>query len=94
MTYDDYQVIHKRERNEADGCDLCKYEDRQPWETPCLVCKRNCMDLYKRDTDKCGEREAYADDGRVYKCYKCFYADGCDRHICLQAMKERRADET
>ena len=47
MTYDDYILVHQKERENADGCDLCKYEDRQPWETPCLVCKRNAMDLYE-----------------------------------------------
>ena len=47
MTYDDYILVHRTERENADGCDLCKYEDRQPWEFPCIVCKRNCMDLYE-----------------------------------------------
>ncbi len=47
MTYDDYILIHRAEREEADGCDMCKYEDRQPWEFPCIVCKQNCMDLYE-----------------------------------------------
>lgn len=58
MTYDDYQLIHRAEREKADGCDLCKYEDRQPWEFPCIVCKRNAMDLYQRDTEKYGERRS------------------------------------
>lgn len=56
MTYDDYLLINRKDREEADGCDLCKYEDRQPWETPCLVCKRNCMDLYERNAEWYGER--------------------------------------
>lgn len=47
MTYDDYILVHRTERENADGCDLCKYEDRQPWEEPCTRCKRNCMDLYE-----------------------------------------------
>ena len=47
MTYYDYILVHQKERDEADGCDMCKYEDRQPWEFPCIVCKRNCMDLYE-----------------------------------------------
>lgn len=47
MTYDDYILVHRTERDEADGCDLCEYEDRQPWEDPCARCKRNCMDLYE-----------------------------------------------
>ena len=58
MTYDDYILVHQKEREEADGCDLCKYEDRQPWEFPCIVCKRNCMDLYERDTERYGERRS------------------------------------
>ncbi len=92
MTYDDYILVHQKERENADGCDLCKYEERQPWETPCLVCKRNTMDLYERDTEKYGEREAYTDGVRVYKCYECIYANKCDRHICFQAMKERKSE--
>ena len=56
MTYDDYILIHKTEREEADRCDLCKYEDREPWEEPCTMCKRNWIDLYERDTGKYGER--------------------------------------
>ena len=55
MTYYDYQLIHRAEREEADGCDLCKYEDRQPWEFPCIVCKRNAMDMYARNTEWYGE---------------------------------------
>lgn len=47
MTYDDYILVHRTEREEADGCDLCKYADRQPWEEPCTRCKRNMMDLYE-----------------------------------------------
>ena len=93
MTYKEYSQTHEEERREADGCDLCKYEDRQPWEEPCKKCKRNCMDLYERNIEKYGKKEAYAYGGRVYKCYECFYANKCDRHICFQAMKERRADE-
>ncbi len=58
MTYNDYQSIHEDERKEADGCDFCKYADCKPWEAPCLVCKRNCMDLYERDTERFGERRA------------------------------------
>lgn len=54
MAYDDYILVHQKEREEADGCDMCKYEDRQPWEFPCIVCKRNCMDLYERDNERYG----------------------------------------
>lgn len=32
----------------ADGCEGCTYQDREPWEMPCLICKRNAMDLYER----------------------------------------------
>lgn len=61
MTYDDYQLVHKKERENADGCDLCKYEDRQPWEFPCIVCKRNCMDLYEHMEYAEQKRETLAD---------------------------------
>ena len=48
MTYSEYSQIHEEERREADGCEGCMYQDREPWETPCLICKRNAMDLYER----------------------------------------------
>lgn len=48
MTYNEYQGNHELERREADGCEGCKYEYVQPWERPCLTCKRNAMDLYER----------------------------------------------
>jgi len=56
MTYDDYQLVHRKEREEADGCDMCKYEDRQPWEFPCIICRRNARDFYERNTEWYGER--------------------------------------
>ena len=48
MTYKEYKGNHEEERREADGCEGCTYQDREPWETPCLICKRNAMDLYER----------------------------------------------
>lgn len=45
--YRDLKWLEKM-RKEADGCEGCTYQDREPWETPCLICKRNAMDLYER----------------------------------------------
>lgn len=53
MTYKDYKIINKKDQDLADGCDLCLWEDREPWETPCLICKRNAMDLYERWEIEC-----------------------------------------
>ncbi len=71
MTYDDYILVHKKERDEADGCDMCKYEDRQPWEEPCVRCKRNCMDLYEHMEYVELKNETLADSvSRVLKSWK------------------------
>lgn len=51
MTYSEYQGNHEEERREADGCEECTYQVREPWEMPCLICKRNAMDLYRRKHD-------------------------------------------
>ena len=29
------------ERDNADGCSLCAYEDCEKWEMPCAKCKRS-----------------------------------------------------
>lgn len=52
MTYKEYQGNHEEERREADGCEGCTYQDREPCEFPCDVCKRNHADLYRRRTDE------------------------------------------
>ena len=36
------------DQQEADGCQGCAYEDRQPWEKPCSRCRRNSKDYYRK----------------------------------------------
>ena len=35
------------DRNKHDGCTLCAYYDKEPWNEPCRFCKRNCHDYWK-----------------------------------------------
>lgn len=56
MTYIEYLLAHEEERRDADGCEGCTYQDREPWETPCLICKRNTMDLFERRADEVDDR--------------------------------------
>ena len=49
MTYYEYNLAHEYERENVGGCGGCTYEIRKPWEMPCRICERNCMDLYERD---------------------------------------------
>lgn len=37
------------DREEADGCSKCKYEDTKEWEQPCSLCSRNHKDYYEID---------------------------------------------
>lgn len=30
------------------GCDGCAFECYEEWDMPCLKCKRNCKDYYRR----------------------------------------------
>lgn len=32
---------------DADGCDGCKYVNKDEYEMPCLVCKRNHVDKWR-----------------------------------------------
>lgn len=34
------------DRQEADGCEGCKYIDTPEWEMPCAKCKRACKDYW------------------------------------------------
>lgn len=34
------------DRQEADGCDGCKYIGTPEWEMPCAKCKRACKDYW------------------------------------------------
>lgn len=34
--------------NAEEGCTGCAYVDREEWEDPCKMCKRNCKDYWRR----------------------------------------------
>ena len=36
------------EQEKADGCNGCKYIAKDVYEEPCLRCKRNCIDYWRR----------------------------------------------
>lgn len=36
------------ERVEADGCEGCAFIDRDEWENPCVKCRRNCKDYWRK----------------------------------------------
>lgn len=36
------------DRQEADGCEGCKFVDVKKWNMTCEVCRRNCTDYYRR----------------------------------------------
>ena len=36
------------EKQDADGCTGCAFYDRDEWEMPCVKCKRNCKDYWRR----------------------------------------------
>ena len=35
------------DKEKADGCLGCAYEDTEEWCMPCSKCKRNCKDYYR-----------------------------------------------
>ena len=35
----------------ADGCMECAFENMEEWEMPCVVCKRNCKDYYRKPAE-------------------------------------------
>lgn len=39
------------DRQDADGCNGCAFEDVDPWQMPCEKCKRNCRDYWRRKHD-------------------------------------------
>lgn len=36
------------ERAETDGCTGCAFRDRDEWEKPCVSCRRNCRDYWRK----------------------------------------------
>ena len=34
-------------RENADGCKGCAFEDVEPWQPPCTMCKRNSKDYWR-----------------------------------------------
>ena len=36
------------DRQDADGCLGCAFEDKDEWQLPCCRCKRNCKDYWRR----------------------------------------------
>jgi len=39
--------VEALEKQEADGCIGCKYETKDQYEMPCLVCKNNYQNMWK-----------------------------------------------
>lgn len=35
------------DRQDADGCLGCAFEDKDEWQLPCCRCKRNCKDYWR-----------------------------------------------
>ena len=35
-------------RENADGCQGCRYEIKEPWEEPCKICRKNYMDRWEK----------------------------------------------
>lgn len=35
------------EKEKADGCQMCAFENTEEWELPCRKCKRNCKDYWR-----------------------------------------------
>ena len=35
-------------KNKDKGCIGCAFEDKEEWELPCVKCKRNCKDYWRR----------------------------------------------
>ena len=36
--------------NSTNGCNGCKYITKDAYDEPCLRCKRNCSDYWRRET--------------------------------------------
>jgi hypothetical protein len=36
------------EITEADGCKGCAFDSTNEWEMPCVKCKRNCKDYWRK----------------------------------------------
>ena len=36
------------EQEKAEACNGCKYIQKDPYDEPCLRCKRNCLDYWRR----------------------------------------------
>lgn len=41
------EAIEALEKQEADGCVGCAFEDVEEWEKPCVICKRNNKDYWR-----------------------------------------------
>lgn len=37
------------DRDKADGCKLCAYQNKDEWEMPCVDCKRNHKDYWRHE---------------------------------------------
>ncbi len=37
------------DRQEADGCDGCMYQNKAEWEMPCKQCRRGCKDYWRQE---------------------------------------------
>lgn len=50
MRFEDYiRLLDFLEQSKADGCNGCKYISKDEYEEPCLRCKRNCKDYWRKE---------------------------------------------
>ena len=38
-------------QKEADGCVGCAYIGREAWKMPCMACRRNCKDYWRKEAE-------------------------------------------
>lgn len=41
-------AIEALQETNGDGCDGCKYMDKDQYEMPCLICSKSHQNMYKR----------------------------------------------
>lgn len=39
-------------KTSADGCSGCAFENVEEWEMPCMKCKRNCKDYWRKGANR------------------------------------------
>lgn len=50
--YDALEIAKESlQKEEADGCVGCAFEDVEEWNMPCYKCRRNCKDYWRAKHD-------------------------------------------